>query len=40
MIRRAPIWSSGQNNQVMRVVPLENEDVNECWIADRDHFSL
>ncbi|MFO1333723.1 MAG: NADH-quinone oxidoreductase subunit NuoG [Piscinibacter sp.] len=26
-------------NQVMRVVPLENEDVNECWIADRDRFS-
>jgi NADH-quinone oxidoreductase subunit G len=23
----------------MRVVPLENEDVNECWIADRDRFS-
>ena len=26
-------------NQVLRVVPLENEDVNECWIADRDRFS-
>jgi len=26
-------------NQVMRVVPLENEGVNECWIADRDRFS-
>ncbi len=26
-------------NQVMRVVPLENEVVNECWIADRDRFS-
>ena len=25
--------------KVMRVVPLENEDVNECWIADRDRFS-
>jgi NADH-quinone oxidoreductase subunit G len=25
--------------QVMRVVPLENEAVNECWIADRDRFS-
>ncbi len=24
---------------VMRVVPLQNEDVNECWIADRDRFS-
>jgi NADH-quinone oxidoreductase subunit G len=26
-------------NKVMRVVPLENEPVNECWIADRDRFS-
>ena len=25
--------------QVMRVVPLENEEVNECWLADRDRFS-
>ncbi|HEY9065518.1 MAG TPA: NADH-quinone oxidoreductase subunit NuoG [Burkholderiaceae bacterium] len=28
-----------KNHQVMRVVPLENEDVNECWIADRDRFA-
>ncbi len=28
-----------KNNKVMRVVPLENEAVNECWIADRDRFS-
>ena len=28
-----------KNNKVMRVVPFENEDVNECWIADRDRFS-
>nr|WP_295082906.1 NADH-quinone oxidoreductase subunit NuoG [uncultured Roseateles sp.] len=28
-----------KNNQVMRVVPLENDAVNECWIADRDRFS-
>ncbi|WP_213953389.1 MULTISPECIES: NADH-quinone oxidoreductase subunit NuoG [unclassified Variovorax] len=42
----APHDSSGanlivqvKNNKVMRVVPLENEDVNECWIADRDRFS-
>jgi len=28
-----------KNNQVLRVVALENEDVNECWIADRDRFS-
>lgn len=28
-----------KNNQVMRVLPLENEAVNECWLADRDRFS-
>jgi len=28
-----------KNNKVMRVVPFENEEVNECWIADRDRFS-
>ena len=28
-----------KNNKVMRVVPRENEDVNECWLADRDRFS-
>ncbi|GAB3763199.1 NADH-quinone oxidoreductase subunit NuoG [Ramlibacter monticola] len=28
-----------KNNKVMRVLPLENNDVNECWLADRDRFS-
>ncbi|MDP2742762.1 MAG: NADH-quinone oxidoreductase subunit NuoG, partial [Hydrogenophaga sp.] len=28
-----------KNHRVMRVVPLENEAINECWIADRDRFS-
>ncbi|MEO8280690.1 MAG: NADH-quinone oxidoreductase subunit NuoG, partial [Ideonella sp.] len=28
-----------KSNRVMRVLPLENEAVNECWIADRDRFS-
>ena len=28
-----------KNNQVMRVVPLENEAVNDCWLSDRDRFS-
>ncbi len=42
----APHDSSGanlqvqvKNNRVMRVLPLENEAVNECWIADRERFS-
>jgi NADH-quinone oxidoreductase subunit G len=28
-----------KGQRVMRVVPLENEDVNECWLSDRDRFS-
>jgi NADH-quinone oxidoreductase subunit G len=42
----SPHDSSGANlvvqvksGKVMRVVPLENDAVNECWIADRDRFS-
>ncbi len=26
-------------DKVMRVVPFENEEINECWISDRDRFS-
>ena len=28
-----------KSNRVMRVLPLENEEINECWLADRDRFS-
>ena len=28
-----------KHNKVMRVLPLENDDINECWLADRDRFS-
>ncbi len=28
-----------RNGEVMRVVPAENEAVNETWISDRDRFS-
>lgn len=28
-----------RGNEVMRVVPRDNENVNESWIADRDRFS-
>jgi NADH-quinone oxidoreductase subunit G len=28
-----------KQDRVMRVLPLENEAVNECWISDRDRFS-
>ena len=26
-------------NKVMRVLPLENEELNECWLSDRDRFA-
>jgi NADH-quinone oxidoreductase subunit G len=28
-----------KNNRVMRVLPMENEAINECWISDKDRFS-
>jgi NADH-quinone oxidoreductase subunit G len=42
----APHDSLGSNlvvqvrqNLVMRVLPLENEAINECWLSDKDRFS-
>ncbi len=28
-----------KDNRVLRVLPVENEAINECWISDRDRFS-
>ena len=28
-----------KQNSVMRVLPLENEAINECWLSDKDRFS-
>ncbi len=28
-----------KGGKVMRVLPLENEDINECWLSDRDRFA-
>ncbi|HEX7811951.1 MAG TPA: NADH-quinone oxidoreductase subunit NuoG [Burkholderiales bacterium] len=28
-----------KGEQVMRVLPRDNEEVNECWLSDRDRFS-
>ena len=28
-----------KNRRVLRVVPLENESINDCWLSDRDRFS-
>jgi len=28
-----------KQNKVMRVLPLENEAINECWLSDKDRYS-
>ncbi|HTQ01187.1 MAG TPA: NADH-quinone oxidoreductase subunit NuoG [Casimicrobiaceae bacterium] len=28
-----------KGDRVMRVLPLENEAINECWLSDKDRFS-
>jgi NADH-quinone oxidoreductase subunit G len=28
-----------KQNRVMRVLPLENEEINECWLSDKDRYS-
>lgn len=28
-----------KGDDMLRVVPFENEEINECWISDRDRFS-
>lgn len=28
-----------KNDRVARVVPLDNEAINECWLSDKDRFS-
>jgi NADH-quinone oxidoreductase subunit G len=28
-----------KNNRVFRVLPRDNEDINECWLSDKDRFA-
>ncbi|BBI99053.1 NADH-quinone oxidoreductase [Ferrigenium kumadai] len=28
-----------RDNKVFRVLPIENEEINECWLSDKDRFS-
>jgi len=28
-----------RGREIMRAVPRENEDINECWLSDRDRYS-
>lgn len=33
------IYVHTRDNEAVRVVPRDNEAINECWISDRDRFS-
>jgi len=33
------LFAHTRRGQVMRMVPRENEDINEVWLSDRDRFS-
>ena len=35
----ANLYVQTRGGRVMRVLPRDNEAVNECWLADRDRFS-
>ena len=35
----SPLIVQIKNNRVMRVVPFEDETLNECWLSDKDRFS-
>ena len=35
----ANVVVQAKNGKVLRVLPLENEAVNECWLSDKDRFS-
>ncbi|MEO6925200.1 MAG: NADH-quinone oxidoreductase subunit NuoG [Rhodanobacter sp.] len=33
------VWLHTRRGEVLRVVPRDNEAVNECWLSDRDRYS-
>ena len=35
----ANLIAQTKQDRVLRVVPLENESVNECWLSDKDRFA-
>jgi len=35
----SPLVVQTKHDKVLRVLPLDKEDINECWISDRDRFS-
>jgi NADH-quinone oxidoreductase subunit G len=35
----ANLTAQVKNNVVLRILPRDNEDINECWISDKERFS-
>jgi len=35
----ANVIVQAKNQRVMRVLPLDNEAINECWLSDKDRFA-
>ncbi|MEO8780147.1 MAG: NADH-quinone oxidoreductase subunit NuoG [Rhodanobacter sp.] len=33
------LWLHTRRGEVLRVVPRDNETINECWLSDRDRYS-
>ena len=33
------LWLHTRRGEVLRIVPRDNEAVNECWLSDRDRYS-
>jgi NADH-quinone oxidoreductase subunit G len=33
------LWLHTRRGEVLRVVPRDNDAINECWLADRDRYS-
>ncbi|MGB3749660.1 MAG: NADH-quinone oxidoreductase subunit NuoG [Rhodanobacter sp.] len=33
------LWLHTRRGEVLRVVPRDNESINECWLSDRDRYS-
>ena len=33
------LWLHTRRGEVLRVVPRDNEAINECWLSDRDRYS-
>jgi NADH-quinone oxidoreductase subunit G len=33
------LWLHSRRGEVLRAVPRDNENINECWLSDRDRYS-